>query len=182
MRTGNWRLFAALAVIQPCLCRDLACTVVACTGGALSMSGLASIVDPSWRADKKKDAKLLGLPNPFDNKKEQELKKLKKQAPIGGLALVGWGMVKLVVVSRVPDLVHQLARVNMLAAATMYLLGGRKAKIPGIPESGLTVLAGLYACVGLGLKGIPRLGPDRFPDRFLEHLEVTPLGRRLHLV
>ena len=37
--------------------------------------------------------------------------------------------------------------------------------------------AGLYTAIGFGLTKIPRPGPDRFPDRFLEYLPE----RRLYL-
>lgn len=78
-----------------------------------------------------------------------------------------------------PGLAHVFARVNILAAAAVWVRSGGKIKpLPGIPSQAQAALAGLYTCVGLGLKRIPRLGPDRFPDRFLEYLSP----QRVHLV
>ena len=64
--------------------------------------------------------------------------------------------------------------------ASKRQLGKRLGRwLPGLPERAVSILAGLYACVGLGLKGIPRPGSDRFPDRFLTH--VMKPGAPLHL-
>ena len=78
---------------------------------------------------------------------------------------------------------HGFARVNMLLAAGVYVLRGRRRDgskfLPGLPmNTPMAVLAGLYAGVAFGLKRIPRFGPDKYPDRFLEYLSE----RRLYLV
>ena len=153
------RLVMLAILAQSCVAKDLACLTMACTGGALSMSGLAAIVDPSWRTSD--DKTLVKRGKRGKRSKDQQ----PKQQAIGGLALVGWGITKLAVLRHAPHFVTSFARLNLLAAAALYLRGVRNQRLPGIPERAVTILAGLYACVGLGLKGIPRPGPDRFRTR-----------------
>ena len=76
---------------------------------------------------------------------------------------------------------HDLARVNLVVVMALWLRNGKRLGrwLPGLPERAVSILAGLYACIGLGLKGIPRPGSDRFPDRFLTH--VMKPGAPLHL-
>lgn len=83
----------------------LACAVVACTGAALSTSGLATLVDPSWRAYRK-DSRRKRNDAAADKRKEVHRS---LQPAVGGLALVSWGMVKLAVLRSAPNLVHGLA-------------------------------------------------------------------------
>ena len=155
----------------------LACAVVACTGAALSTSGLATLVDPSWRAYRK-DSRRKRNDAAADKRKEVHRS---LQPAVGGLALVSWGVVKLAVLRSAPNLVHDLARVNLVVVMALWLRNGKRLGrwLPGLPERAVSILAGLYACVGLGLKGIPRPGSDRFPDRFLTH--VMKPGAPLHL-
>jgi|LauGreDrversion4_1035100.scaffolds.fasta_scaffold27870_1 hypothetical protein len=155
----------------------LACAVVACTGAALSTSGLATLVDPSWRVSRK-DSRRERKDAAADKRKEAHLS---LQPAVGGLALVSWGVVKLAVLRSAPNLVHDLARVNLVVVMALWLRNGKRLGrwLPGLPERAVSILAGLYACIGLGLKGIPRPGSDRFPDRFLTH--VMKPGAPLHL-
>lgn len=156
-------------------------TVLACAGGAVSVSGMAALVDPRWTRDEAQTRKLPKpfdmLDNIFDKRKKEEESAANSQTV--GVALIGLGLAKLAITRHAPDLVHQIARLNFVAAAVLWFRrGGRRgALLPGIPVNAQSVLMGLYACVGLGLKKIPRPGNDRYPDRFLEHLGP----QKLHL-
>ena len=129
------------------------------------MSGIASIMDPAWVHDKpKKKAR---------GRKSEKLRD-RSSSLFGGLALIGWGFIKLSVVrfaGSSPEVLHRFARFNALPMmAAIFMRRGSQYGLPGLARGPHIVLAGLYACVGLGLRKIPRPGNDRFPDRFLEYM------------
>ena len=102
---------------------------------------------------------------------------------LGGLVLFAWGVAKLSV-ARAAGRTHEhclsFMRLNMPLMAVGLLVQrkhGAPSVLPGISTRTQSVLVGLYTAIGFGLTKIPRPGPDRFPDRFLEYLPE----RRLYL-
>ena len=100
---------------------------------------------------------------------------------LGGVVLFGWGVIKLSVArasctmmrGHGHDACRSFMRLNIpLMAAGLFLQhkGAMRSLLPGVGTRMQTVLVGLYACIGLGLNGIPRPGPDRFPDLFMDYL------------
>ena len=65
-------------------------TVIACAGGAVSISGFASLVDPKWIPEQQSE-KRLG-PLKVKVKRRQTVGVIPRA--VGGLALVGWGITK----------------------------------------------------------------------------------------
>ena len=87
--------------------------------------------------------------------------------------LFGWGLIKLSVAraSCTHDACRSFMRLNIpLMAAGLFVQRKGGSLLPGVGTRMQTVLVGLYACIGLGLNKIPRPGPDRFPDLFMDYL------------
>ena len=154
-------------------------TVLAATGSALSVSGFAAIVDSTWldKLDSMKEPpKRFGVlprkPPPPPIRRRRMLSRLGR-----GAFLVGWGFSKLAIARLSGPVLHTFARLNVPAILGLVSLQLKSGRVGFMPLELQGVLAGLYACVALGVTKIPRLGNDKYPDLFLEYLPG-----KLHLV
>merc|ERR1711918_300894 len=104
-------------------------------------------VDPKWTKDPEQTSRR--PPKPFDVfAKPKKSEESPGRSRTVGVALVGLGLAKLIITRHAPDLVHQFARANVLAAAAIWLRrGGRRRSLlllPGLPGDAQSVLMGLY--------------------------------------
>lgn len=143
-------------------------TVMAASGSALSLSGIAALVDHTWldKLDGAAPPKHFGI-----LKKRSPPPALRRRRLLSrfarGAFLVSWGVSKLAISRLTGPALHTFARLNIPAILGLVTLQKRSGRVGFLPLEAQATLAGLYAFVALGFTSIPRLGPDKYPDRFL---------------
>lgn len=151
--------------------------VVSLTGSALTLGGVANLLEPEAPKQEGLLKKLQGVrPAPSPVRRRNRFSKV-----ASGLVLFGWGLAKLCVSTiRNHDIHINFCRMNvlpMIAALAIQSKGGRGMILPLKAQS---ALAAMYACIAFGVTRINKPGNEnsRFSDRFMEYMPE----KRLYLV